>query len=234
MRGSTGVSGAQEASSRLPDVYNGEAGGGDAVGGTGGKEHVQSPGSLRRARRGWGRRERDDSEQGGRGAQATSACWWPAWGDSPSHLGSHVAPCQRHRSFAAPFSVMCTLPLPAPLSPPSPPTWTGMAASPLKSWSKFSSSNPQAAWSWKRASLFSVCLPLCLACALWHVLPGGSLSQRLRAQVLNRLPLRPWLPGQPPSLPLVFSLRRLVYRKRKHHSSPFPGDLVAISINHEL
>ena len=66
--------------------------------------------------------------------------------------------------------------LPAPLSlrpPPPPPTWTGMAASHLRAGVSFPSSNPQAAWSWKRASLSqSVCL--CLACALWHVLPGGN------------------------------------------------------------
>ena len=124
-----------------------------------------------------------------------------------------------------PSPVICTLPLPVPLSPrppPPPPTWTGMAASPLRAGVSFPSSNPQAAWSWKRASLSqSVCL--CLACALWHVLPGGSLSQQLRAQVLNRLPLRPWLPGGGASLPLVSSFRRLVYRKRRHHSSSFPG-----------
>lgn len=122
-----------------------------------------------------------------------------------------------------PSPVMCTLPLPAPLSPPLAPNLDWHGRLPLKSWSKFSLLKPTGSLELEESFPFSVCLPLCLACALWHVLPGGSLSQRLRAQVLNRLPLRPWLPGGGASLPLVFSLRRLVYRKRKHHSSPFPG-----------
>lgn len=113
----------------------------------------ESPGSLRR--------ERDDGEQEAGAPRHPPLCCWLAWGGgSPSHLGSYVAPCQGHPFFVQPPSpVMGTLPLPAPLTPPPPPTWTGMAASPLRAGVSFPSSNPQAAWSWKRASLSqSACL----------------------------------------------------------------------------
>ena len=144
-------------------------------------------------------------------------------GGSPSHLGSYVAPCQGHPFFVQPPSpVMGTLPLPAPLTPPPPPTWTGMAASPLRAGVKFSLLKPTGSLELEESFPFSVCLPLCLACALWHVLPGGSLSQRLRAQV-RRLPLRPWLPGGGASVLLASSRRLPVYRKRRRRGSSSPG-----------
>lgn len=124
----------------------------------------ESLGSLRRGEPGVGGRERDDSEQEARAPRHPPLCWWLAWGGSPSHLGSYVAPCQGHPFFLQPPSpVMGTLPLPAPLSPPPIPTpppppnldWYGRL--PFESWSKFSLLKPTGSLELEESFPFSAC-----------------------------------------------------------------------------
>ena len=123
---------------------------------------------------------------------------------------------------AAPFSCDGHTSTPSPSHPASTPDLDWYGRLPSESWSEFSLLKPTGSLELEESFPFSVCLPLCLACALWHVLPGGSLSQRLRAQV-RRLPLRPWLPGGGACVLLVSSRRLPVCRKRRCRSSSSPG-----------